>query len=84
MAAGDERISRDGRRWRGCRPHRHAGLGGHHTAKHSHQRAQVGGVLRSAVEELLQQYEYEYYPGKDRAGHSGAFLVVARGQMSMR
>ena len=57
---------------------------GHHTAKHSHQRAQVGGVLRSAVEELLQQYEYEYYPGKDRAGHSGAFLVVARGQMSMR
>jgi hypothetical protein len=56
---------------------------GHHTAKHSHQRAQVGGVLRSAVEEHLQQGGYEFYPGKDRAGHSGAFLVVARGQ-SMR
>lgn len=51
---------------------------GHHTAKESHQRSQVGGVLRSAVEEHLQQGGYIYYPAKDRAGNSGAFLVVGR------
>mmetsp|Transcript_46762 Transcript_46762/g.122804 ORF Transcript_46762/g.122804 Transcript_46762/m.122804 type:complete len:456 (-) Transcript_46762:389-1756(-) len=52
---------------------------GHHTAKDSHQRAQVGGVLHAAVEEYLRRMGHEFHAGKDRAGHSGAFLVLDRG-----
>ena len=41
--------------------------------------AAEGGALRQSVEEYLRECGYDAYPGKDRSGHSGAFLVVARG-----
>ena len=52
---------------------------GHHTAQASHQRKAEGGALRQSVEGYLRECGYDAYPGKDRSGHSGAFLVVARG-----
>ena len=51
---------------------------GHHVAHGSHQRTEEGGVLRGAVEAYLLDAGHTYYVGKDHAGQSGAFLVVAR------
>jgi len=48
---------------------------GHHTHRASHQRAAVGGVLHATVRTYLEEYGYDFFVGKDKAGHSGAFLV---------
>ena len=50
---------------------------GHHTNTRSHQRSAPGGVLHAEVEAWLQAWEYTYSLGKDKGGHSGAFLVHA-------
>lgn len=50
---------------------------GHHTAAASHQRSVAGGVLHATVKEYLQENGYDFYVGRDNAGHSGAFLVRA-------
>ena len=49
---------------------------GHHTDRGGHQRAAVGGVLHATVKDYLAEYGYDFYLGKDSAGHSGAFLVT--------
>ena len=49
---------------------------GHHTDKASHQRSMAGGVLHATVHEYLLSHGYTFHPGKDAAGHAGAFLVV--------
>ena len=51
---------------------------GHHTDRAGHQRSAPSGVLHSAVGEYLHATGHVYHVGKDKAGHSGAFLV--RGQ----
>ena len=37
----------------------------------------VGGVLHATVKQYLLENGYDYYVGKDKQGHSGAFLVTA-------
>jgi len=49
---------------------------GHHTDTRSHQKSVGGGVLHAAVEAYLVSHNYRYHLGKDRRGHSGAFLVL--------
>jgi len=52
---------------------------GHHTNTRSHQRSSAKGVLFEEVHEYLSECGYEFVPAKDRAGHAGAFLVLASG-----
>ena len=49
---------------------------GHHTDKASHQRSVAGGVLHATVQDYLTRGGFTFHPGRDAAGHSGAFLVV--------
>jgi hypothetical protein len=51
---------------------------GHHVDRHGHQQHAPGGVLHGLVAEYLAARGVPFRPGRDRAGHSGAFLVHHR------